>query len=162
MVSIGSQFSTGDQASRESFWRSGFKICNSCQKQCIKEEDHVAGCRHNGDGYGTTVFTCTACGWKTSFQYDEASDLYYYETRNFDRVPKKVEPQPWSNLNVSNWLRSSGISVTALKKLQEYAITGPDMYDMTDKKLKALGFEKLDRYMIMHAQNKRMENTEEE
>lgn len=33
---------------------------------------------------------------------------------------------------------------------------------MTDKKLKALGFEKLDRYMIMHAQNKRMENTEEE
>ena len=48
MVSIGSQFSTGDQASRESFWRSGFKICNSCKKQCIKEEDHVAGCRHNG------------------------------------------------------------------------------------------------------------------
>ena len=53
-----------------------------------------------------------------------------------------------------------GISVTALKKLQEYAISGPDMYEMTDKKLKALGFEKLDRFTILMAKNEKMEKEE--
>jgi hypothetical protein len=44
-----------------------------------------AGCRSNGDGYGTDVFTCVTCQWSTSFQYDEASDTYYYETRFWKR-----------------------------------------------------------------------------
>jgi hypothetical protein len=37
----------------------------------------------NGDAYGTTVFRCSACQWTTSFQYDDASDVYYYETRGW-------------------------------------------------------------------------------
>ena len=43
----------------------------------------------NGDGYGTEVFTCSSpekCGWSTSFQYDDASDTYYYETRGWSRA----------------------------------------------------------------------------
>jgi hypothetical protein len=32
------------------------------------------------------VFTCVDCKWKTSFQFDDASDNYYYE--------KAPAPQP--------------------------------------------------------------------
>ena len=99
MAWIGNQFSSGDQGlSREDFWRSGFKVCQSCGKRDIKCETHPAGCRMNGDAYGTEVFTCRECGWNTSFQYDDASDdCYYYETRYWTRdppVPKVVSKTP--------------------------------------------------------------------
>lgn len=84
MGSWGEQFSTGDQSndSRNAFYESSFKKCMGCGVEgAIDSKDHVAGCRHNGDGYGTTVFTCTKCRWSTSFQYDEAGDCYYYEVR---------------------------------------------------------------------------------
>ena len=95
MASWGTQFSTGDQfrGSREDFWKSGFKVCQSCGKSKITSRTEVAGCRHNGDGYGTEVFTCGECGWETSFQYDEAGDSYYYETRYWgNRAPPPVAP----------------------------------------------------------------------
>ena len=85
MGSWGEQFSTGDQSreSRKEFANSGFSTCPKCKQSKIKEERHSAGCRMNGDGYGTTVFECLECKWKTSFQYDDASDVYYYETRGW-------------------------------------------------------------------------------
>ena len=94
MASWGSQFSTGDQCKdvREDFWKCGFKVCQSCGKNKITSRTEVAGCRHNGDGYGTEVFTCGECGWETSFQYDESGDIYYYETRYWGgRAPPPVE-----------------------------------------------------------------------
>lgn len=82
MVSCGEQFSTGDQtySSRSAFYFSGFAKCVGCSgKGQIQQVKHSAGSRFNGDGYGTVVFTCTNCGWNTSFQYDEGGDCYYYE-----------------------------------------------------------------------------------
>ena len=86
MASWGEQFSSGDQNvhHRAEFWRSGFRICQGCQQSSgMTSRSETAGCRRNGDGYGTEVFTCTKCNWSTSFQYDEASDTYYYETRGW-------------------------------------------------------------------------------
>lgn len=58
-------------------------------------ECHVAGCRHNGDGYGTEVFTCQTCQWCTSFQYDEQGDSYYYEMDYLYRKPAPPrDPSP--------------------------------------------------------------------
>jgi hypothetical protein len=90
MASWGSQFSSGDQGNnKEIFWRNGFRKCPACGVEGnIKKCNHVAGCRHNGDGYGTETFTCQDCQWNTSFQYDDASeDCYYYETRFWSREP---------------------------------------------------------------------------
>jgi hypothetical protein len=88
MSSWGEQTSIGDQTtdSRFEFWKSGFKECQLCHQRNIKEEVNSAGCRHNGDGYGTVFFICQneGCGWKTSFLYDEADGgPYYYETRTW-------------------------------------------------------------------------------
>jgi len=86
MTTVGEQFRSGDQGdARERLWRSGFSTCPSCSAKEIKSEDHVAGVRHNGDGYGTTTFKCGKCKWNTSFQYDEAAETYYYETKSWDR-----------------------------------------------------------------------------
>lgn len=83
MGSWGEQFSSGDQgAARRAFYDHGRSSCPQCQSTEIGLEKHVAGCRHNGDGYGTEVFTCNTCQWSTSFQYDEAGDCYYYEMRS--------------------------------------------------------------------------------
>ncbi len=92
MASWGEQFSSGDQSyqSRHTFWLNGFRSCPKCQSVDIATSTEVAGCRRNGDGYGTEVFTCNKCKWNTSFQYDEASDTYYYETRFWDRVASQT------------------------------------------------------------------------
>jgi hypothetical protein len=72
MGSWGEQYSTGDQGiGREEFWRSSYTICPSCKGKDFKNTVDCAGCRHNGDGYGTEVYECLTCHWKTSFQYDE-------------------------------------------------------------------------------------------
>lgn len=94
MAACGSQFSSGDQGNkREEFWRHGFSTCPSCGLKDISMETCCAGCRMNGDGYGTEVYTCKNCKWTTSFQYDEASDHYYYETRFWTREPPKPIPR---------------------------------------------------------------------
>ena len=37
----------------------------------------------NGDAYGTDTHECKDCKWLTSFQWDESSEHYYYETRGW-------------------------------------------------------------------------------
>jgi hypothetical protein len=84
MASWGEQFKSGDQGNlKKQFWRKNNRECPLCQGTDIKSETQVAGCRHNGDGYGTEVFLCMKCNWTTSFQYDEADGPYYYETRDW-------------------------------------------------------------------------------
>ena len=97
MVSIGSQFSTGDQGDgKYQFWLGGFRKCPKCgndEKGNIKSTNHSAGCRMNGDAYGTEVYECLHCKWQTSFQYDEASDSYFYETKFWSRDPPPPIPE---------------------------------------------------------------------
>lgn len=101
MASWGAQFSSGDQGNlKEVFWRNMGR-CPKCQEEKIKKDTHSAGCRMNGDGYGTDVFSCQSCGWTTSFQYDDASDTYYYETRFWERDPQKVVVIPRQELNAA-------------------------------------------------------------
>jgi hypothetical protein len=161
-MNIGSQFSTGDQscASKEVFWRSGFKKCpnksctNENNEETILESNHVAGVRNNGDAYGTCVFTCKSCGWNTSFLYDEASDVYYYETRNYEVIRDSRPSHPWNSMNFHEWFEGI-LTPSSRKKLMNYSITGEDLYNMTDRRLKALGFDTLDRHIILREVSKR-------
>jgi len=74
------QFCKGDQGPLKwKFKESYMKICPVCNKIRLNREQFTEGCRFNGDGYGTVVFTCEDCNWKTSFLYDEASEDYFYE-----------------------------------------------------------------------------------
>ena len=85
MAAFGEQFSSGDQSieSRKAFYASNFASCVKCHDKNMVEDRRVAGCRMNGDAYGTTVFACALCKWSTSFQWDDAADCYYYETRDW-------------------------------------------------------------------------------
>lgn len=92
MSAWGSQFSSGDQTveNRKFFCKSHFQICPKCyqnnpnlKKSKIESDRIPAGCRMNGDAYGTTVFKCLDCKWETSFQWDDANDCYYYETSSW-------------------------------------------------------------------------------
>ena len=75
MASWGEQYSTGDQGNfKRLFWESSYSVCPLCDGKEIKNTKVCAGCRYNGDGYGTEEFECTKCQWKTSFQYDEAGE----------------------------------------------------------------------------------------
>lgn len=95
MSSWGTQFREGDQGwNRVLFWDSSYSVCPNCQGKDLSHIDYTAGCRHNGDGYGTTVYTCKGCSWSTSFQYDESDSPYYYETRNFTMNPEPYVPPP--------------------------------------------------------------------
>lgn len=89
MSSWGEQYSAGDQSisSRSEFRSSSYAKCPSCGSCEIGMTHDVAGCRHNGDGYGTDEYWCKQCSWRTSFQWDEAGDSYYYESL---QPPKKV------------------------------------------------------------------------
>jgi hypothetical protein len=83
------QFSTGDQGPQKwKFRASHMKICPECSGKNIEEERFPEGCRFNGDAYGTTVFTCADCKWKTSFQWDDSSDNYYYEKPPVEKNPQ--------------------------------------------------------------------------
>lgn len=176
MVSIGSQFSVGEQREdqRMQFWASGFSKCQnpSCpslntpadkhgnhhqpswarkKKDSIRSEGHPAGCRMNGDGYGTTVFTCVDCDWKTSFQYDEASEPYYYETRFWDRNPTPAPPpHPWAKVDVFLWLRSIQMDPRIISKCREFGLLhGPSLSDMSKQKLLALSFSKQEADLLL-------------
>mmetsp|Transcript_86178 Transcript_86178/g.129163 ORF Transcript_86178/g.129163 Transcript_86178/m.129163 type:complete len:92 (+) Transcript_86178:223-498(+) len=54
--------------------------------------------QQNGDAYGTSRFTCNSCDYKTSFHYDEASDPYYYETRDWSRNPVRQVAHDYAGL----------------------------------------------------------------
>lgn len=100
MAAFGAQERHGDQSEsvKQALWRSGFKTCPKCSAQKISSEDIVAGCRMNGDGYGSTVFRCKACSFVTSFYYDEAAETYYYETARWSRTPKQEPRHDYSGL----------------------------------------------------------------
>jgi hypothetical protein len=174
MVSIGAQFSTGEQSDsvRERFWASGLRTCQnpSCQSigdattekksdnkpswaKVLQSVDHVAGCRMNGDGYGTTVFTCSECGWSTSFQYDEASEPYYYETRFWDPNPKpRPPPHPWSMVRVKPWLLSIDMDPKIIQKCIPFGLMdGPTLSEMGKQQLYALSFTKDEATVLLEA-----------
>ena len=90
MSAWGLQFRSGDQTEegRRAFWATRCTVCPKCQGEKIKEDRVVAGCRMNGDAYGTTVFTCDGCQWFTSFQWDDSGDNYWYETVGWTLLPK--------------------------------------------------------------------------
>jgi hypothetical protein len=79
------QFSTGDQSneSRIKFYNNDCEKCIHCDSKEIDKEHVIANCRMNGDAYGTDVFSCTKCGWYTSFHWDDASEYDYYEVYEF-------------------------------------------------------------------------------
>jgi hypothetical protein len=149
MVSIASQFSTGEQSTliRERFWNSGFSRCQNVlcsvdnkNEKTIQSVSHPAGCRFNGDGYGTDVFSCSACGWSTSFQYDEASEPYYYETRFFKRkTSPSPPPHPWASIQVQKWMHEKRIDPRVQSKLRGFAFDGPTLADMSQQQFMALG-----------------------
>jgi hypothetical protein len=149
MVSIASQFSTGEQsiAIKERFWNSGFSRCQNVSCICadknektIQSVSRPAGWRFNGDGYGTGVFTCIGCGWSTSFQYDEASDPYYYETRFFKRSTSlPPPPHPWASIQVQKWMHEKRIDPRVQSKLRGFAFDGSTLADMSQQQLMALG-----------------------
>ena len=111
MGSWGEQFSTGDQSrtNREALWMSDFKKCPSCGECKIINNVVSAGCRHNGDGYGTETFECSNCHWLTSFQYDEAGDIYYYETRFWRSDPTPPAPKAIPLLDDDNIRKYSNL-----------------------------------------------------
>jgi hypothetical protein len=65
---------------REMGWRSGsiWAECLRCQLPGSGDNSHVlqkrltAGCRWNGDGYGSNLYMCTACGFTGYSSWDEA------------------------------------------------------------------------------------------
>jgi hypothetical protein len=83
------QFCEGDQGERKwKFQASYMAECPACNSKDIVEEKFPEACRMNGDAYGTSVFTCKECKWKTSFQWDDSSDNYYYEKPPISNITK--------------------------------------------------------------------------
>ena len=155
MASWSNQFSTGDQGSnKEAFWRTGFKLCQQCHESGTIETNEVpAGCRMNGYAYGTTVFTCGSCGWKTSFQWDEAGEgPYYYETRGYTRTPPRPKPpHPWAGISLDEWYRSHQIDPRIQSKLRIYAIKATELADMDARRFKALGLKEEEAQQVLQA-----------
>jgi len=105
MSTWGEQFTSGDQGDlKKVFWDDcGMSRCPKCQGNTGMKQ-HSAGCRNNGDGYGTEVYTCEGgCGWTTSFAYDEGGECYYYETQGWKRGMEGMAVS-----DVLSWLESSG------------------------------------------------------
>eukprot|EP01136_Pigoraptor_vietnamica_P045007 Opistho-1_new@22454 len=137
MGSWGQQYSCGDQSEggRRRFWESGYRTCSGCGVAGnIEEHEDRAGCRMNGDGYGTAVFTCRSCGWKTSFQFDEAADTYYYETRSWSRGIKGM-----AVTQLMSWLRTNGYSDKLVRSIERDAIDGKTFAGLTVAQMTNLG-----------------------
>ena len=75
--------------SRKAFVASHFSKCVKCGSEDLKEVKTVEGCRHSGDAYGYSVFTCTPCQWSTRFEWDDDGDPYYYEVANLPLYNQK-------------------------------------------------------------------------
>ena len=62
---------------REMGWVKGHpdyssSTCARCKAKDFYHHRVEAGCRHNGDGYGTFVSVCKTCGFLSWESYDEA------------------------------------------------------------------------------------------
>ena len=64
----------GSIDNKRKLWKSKFKVCPACQQRAIESEYITFGGRMNGDGYGTTLYTCKKCDWSTDFPWDEGGD----------------------------------------------------------------------------------------
>jgi len=71
---------------RRAFFATKFTLCPFCKSTKIHQRNAIEGCRPNGDVYGLTKFRCIDCDWKARFLFDDAADVYYYETK--DWAPK--------------------------------------------------------------------------
>ena len=71
---------------RKAFFGTKFTICPYCKSPKINQRNNLGGCRPNGDVHGFTKFRCLDCSWTARFQFDDAADVYYYETK--DWAPK--------------------------------------------------------------------------
>ena len=47
------------------------KTCRRCGEGCVKSQSVTAGCRMNGDGYGTLISACGKCGLVLWRSYDD-------------------------------------------------------------------------------------------
>jgi hypothetical protein len=47
-------------------------VCGRCSGTSMKFNQVAAGCRHNGDAYGSYVNYCGTCGFLCWISYDEA------------------------------------------------------------------------------------------
>ena len=86
------------------FWQNCFTVCPSCNGSVLLEKKRVDGCRYNGDAYGAILFSCVPsvpnqCTWSSVFRYDDASEVYYYETIGWTRPRQKVERAPVATVN---------------------------------------------------------------
>ena len=68
---------------RRTFHKMNFKVCPSCWSGVIRTRHNIEGCRPSGDVYGYTKFYCSSCLWSTQFAFDDAADVYYYETKGW-------------------------------------------------------------------------------
>uniref|UniRef100_A0A6C0AQ18 Uncharacterized protein n=1 Tax=viral metagenome TaxID=1070528 RepID=A0A6C0AQ18_9ZZZZ len=68
---------------RKEFFKNKFNQCPTCSSNKIHQRNLIEGCHSNGDVHGLTVFHCLDCGWLTRFQFDDGSDVYYYETKDW-------------------------------------------------------------------------------
>lgn len=126
MAVFGEQFSSGDQsAMKKELWELGFQTCPACKEKKIKGVTHGAGCRMNGDAYGTEVFTCTNCAWSTSFQWDEASETYYYETQFWKR---KDDVRSWGVSQIRKLLEDNGMDEIFVKTCEKEAVDGEVLF----------------------------------
>ena len=57
----------------------------------MKTEREVEDCRRNGDAYGTETISCLKCDWSMSQKFDDASEVYYYESA-YQPAPPPPEP----------------------------------------------------------------------
>ena len=134
MGSWGEQFSTGDQSNdvRQNFYESQFKVCQKCKAGNIEKNTTPAGCRHNGDGYGTEVFKCLDCGWETSFMYDEGGDSYYYELsqKRSHSTPKQTYDQLGEHRKLYYWKQYQKIPEDGLRRMMLLERISPTDIDL--------------------------------
>jgi RNase P subunit RPR2 len=74
---------------RRALFTSKFTVCPPCKSTKIHQRNIVNGFKTSSDVYGYTVFRCLECGWRTQFQFDDSADVYYYETKGWNREGSK-------------------------------------------------------------------------
>lgn len=62
----------GWKRSKSYFSKKSCDRCNASLSSSLTRSSICAGCRHNGDGYGSDVYYCTTCGLFDWDSYDEA------------------------------------------------------------------------------------------
>lgn len=53
-------------------WHGSQRVCPRCGGTNLSNSEHVAGCRMDGDGYGTWIRVCNGCGLCDAHSYDQS------------------------------------------------------------------------------------------